>query len=225
MKMCPKCSRQIDDDRKICRECGAILQETATGAMGESGSSLFEPPSAEKKYQGLPLRSTASVAPSQPLPAESSDDRDRGEEVRVSPWRCWNCGEYVPGNFKICWNCRAVYVEPDAPGCATQRSVDGEAARTSPSADVGPQEDTVTLSHCAKCGSPRIIPDVIVCDRNQNTYGVLKVVVYGNPKALMFKDRRYGDIRADICGECGHLELRVRNPKELYKHYRRSLKG
>jgi hypothetical protein len=49
--------------------------------------------------------------------------------------------------------------------------------------------------------------------------GDLKVVIYGNPEALIFKNRLYGKLTADICGDCGHVELRVENPEELYDHY------
>jgi hypothetical protein len=49
-------------------------------------------------------------------------------------------------------------------------------------------------------------------------------VVYGDPEALIFKDRVYGRLKADICGDCGHVELRVENPGELYEHYRRTAK-
>jgi hypothetical protein len=49
------------------------------------------------------------------------------------------------------------------------------------------------------------------------------VVVFGDPGALVFKDRLYGELWADICGDCGHVELRVANPRQLYRHYRKSL--
>lgn len=57
----------------------------------------------------------------------------------------------------------------------------------------------------------------------QYSDGELKVVVYGNPEALFFKDRLFGEIRADICGSCGHIQFHVANPSELYDHYRDSL--
>jgi hypothetical protein len=45
------------------------------------------------------------------------------------------------------------------------------------------------------------------------------VVIYGNPQALLFKDRLYGALSANICGECGHVQLRVANAAKLYEHY------
>ena len=52
----------------------------------------------------------------------------------------------------------------------------------------------------------------------------MQVVICGDPSAMIFKDRLYGELKADICGDCGHVELRVANPKELYEHYRKSIK-
>jgi DNA-directed RNA polymerase subunit RPC12/RpoP len=72
---------------------------------------------------------------------------------------------------------------------------------------------------CPKCGSSKIIPKARILDQGQHSDGDLKVVIYGNPEALIFKNRLYGKLTADICGDCGHVELRVENPEELYDHY------
>ena len=63
---------------------------------------------------------------------------------------------------------------------------------------------------------------VTVQDQGEGSNRNLRVVVCGDPSALIFKDRLYGELKANICGDCGHVELRVANPKELYRHYRRS---
>ena len=77
---------------------------------------------------------------------------------------------------------------------------------------------------CAKCGSTKIIPQARVLDQRQHSSGDLQLVVYGNPEALIFKDRLYGTLTADICGACGHVELRVENFEELFDHYRQTAK-
>ncbi len=41
---------------------------------------------------------------------------------------------------------------------------------------------------------------------------------------MLFKDRMYSVLKADICGECGHVELGVANPQALYQHYKKSLR-
>jgi len=72
---------------------------------------------------------------------------------------------------------------------------------------------------CLACGSAKIIPSLGVLDHEG--LGV-KVSVEGNPEAVFFKDRRYGSLVADVCGECGHAQFRVGNYAELYEHYLRS---
>lgn len=72
---------------------------------------------------------------------------------------------------------------------------------------------------CPRCGSAKVMHGVEVLDQGDSSDGQLKVVIYGNPSALFFQDRLYGYLTADICGDCGHVELRVANPDELYKHY------
>ena len=63
----------------------------------------------------------------------------------------------------------------------------------------------------------------MITDQGQGSSGSLRVVVYGHPEAILFKDRRYGQLRADICGECGHVEIWIANAAELYDHYRTAL--
>jgi hypothetical protein len=76
---------------------------------------------------------------------------------------------------------------------------------------------------CEVCGSEKIIPNVRVVDQGQYSDGQLKLVVFGEPDALIFKDKLYGKVAAHVCGECGHIELRVSNPQEMYRKYRASL--
>ncbi len=66
--------------------------------------------------------------------------------------------------------------------------------------------------------------DVVIRDQGDGTSGMLNVVIPGNPGALVFKDRRFGKVYADICGQCGHIQLRVKNPASLYAHYMKARK-
>ena len=75
------------------------------------------------------------------------------------------------------------------------------------------------VAPCRACGSTRIIPNVEVLDKVNNTYDHLAAVVYGNPQALIFKDQVFGRLRAWICGNCGLTELRVINSEALYLKY------
>jgi|WetSurMetagenome_2_1015567.scaffolds.fasta_scaffold401323_2 hypothetical protein len=75
---------------------------------------------------------------------------------------------------------------------------------------------------CAKCGSMKLIADARIRDQGEYSNGRLQVVIDGQPDAPMFKDSVFGGVIAEICGECGYMELRAENPGELYGHYVRS---
>jgi len=75
------------------------------------------------------------------------------------------------------------------------------------------------LKQCTVCGSDRIIPDVIILDKNRSSAEELKVIYYRKPQALFFRDSTLGTLRAWICGVCGHVEVFVGNPGELYQAY------
>ncbi len=75
------------------------------------------------------------------------------------------------------------------------------------------------IKHCTLCGSDRIIPDVIILDHNRNYAEELKVIYHRKPQALFLRGSTLGTLRAWICGVCGHVELFVDNPDELYQAY------
>lgn len=192
MRKCPKCSMEYDDDRKICRACGSALDD------------FLPPPPTEALPQ--------TMVTEEPIIAEIAEV----EKPRHS-WKCSGCGQLVPGDFAVCWNCG-----------------DDEQGRPDPSFSVEPKDDWTELerklvpeteearineSQCPKCGSKKIIPGTRVCDQGESSNGNLQAVVYGDPDAFIFKDRLYGKLTADICGDCGHVELKVENSGELYDHY------
>ncbi len=78
---------------------------------------------------------------------------------------------------------------------------------------------------CGVCGSDKIIPEVRIGDQGQYSDGKLKVEICGTPNAMIFKDRLHGELKAYICGSCGHTELRVINPEALYSKYLESIKS
>jgi Zn finger protein HypA/HybF involved in hydrogenase expression len=149
----------------------------------------------------------------------------------------------VPGTFEVCWQClsdkagqqpanaQQLLSEVDGDGHETEAPVEVEESPAppeilKPEADVEPpkpeavvEEDEEELAgKCPRCGSTRLIPDVTV----EASEGKLRVAVSGDPEALIFKDWLYGEANAFICGKCGHIELRVVNPGELYEHYQKS---
>jgi len=74
---------------------------------------------------------------------------------------------------------------------------------------------------CPKCGSAFIIPNRKI---HRDGEGIGGVYVYADaaPDALIFKERMKVSLFADICGECGHAELKVENPRSFYNHYSQS---
>ena len=142
----------------------------------------------------------------------------------------------VPATFDICWKCRTtkdggktdhepVAFEEDLDA----RRSDDELTPTELDAEpLGTEEEWMeedkrqSQSVCPRCGSAKMMLGVTVRDQGE-VDTTLKVVICGDPSALIFKDRLYGELKADICGDCGHVELRVVNPRELYRHHRKSL--
>ena len=78
---------------------------------------------------------------------------------------------------------------------------------------------------CPDCGSDKIVPNVPLLDHYGNYGGhssPTQVQVHGNPQAWVFKDTAVGKVSADICGECGHVAVRVSNFRELYEKYQQA---
>jgi hypothetical protein len=128
-------------------------------------------------------------------------------------WKCQKCQESHDDSFEACWNCGTSRDGTEDPAFEPADVVD--AARA-----VGRIGDERLV--CPKCGSPDVIPDVRILDRNESWKNELQVEVYSNPNALLFKGAHGGTLRASICGRCGYAELYVTNPQELLEAYQRS---
>jgi hypothetical protein len=220
MLRCPKCLSTYTDAGKICRSCGAILDEV-TEDESAAVKLKHEAAAAEWIQEAAPQELNQTTVPAALMSADAGCPADE--------WICPGCGEACPNNFAVCWNCgidsqdASILQHP-------QRSGAVEAIQTAePDPMVGSlhrppicaEKDFVAV-RCAVCGSERIIPEVPVLDRGDGSPGHLQVMIYGDPDALIFKDRRFETCTASICGDCGHMELRVQNARELYDHYLRS---
>jgi hypothetical protein len=170
MRECPKCSSTYDDDAKICRVCGAILD-------------TIEERSAHPMAGGV-------------------RERDRGMHDTALP-------DHDFGKER----------SPDSDGMPTSHD-DRTKHATRPSS-----YSHHTLRHCSQCGSVKLIPDARFRDQGEYSNGRLQIIVDGQPDAAVFKDSVFGDVVAEICGDCGHIELRAGNPGELYSHYVQSRSG
>jgi hypothetical protein len=236
MRTCPKCSKQASDESKICRDCGAILDD-----IPDVSVPVAAPQPEASVESGPPLAAESQVA------EPSTGEKEPVAEVQVtwdepvppaqseaSPWKCPQCGETVPGTFDVCWKCLTTKdgEKPEQSQAEfLQRIADGGKPDEEPESTelyagaLGMEKDAGERpqSACPRCGSSKMMFGVTVQDQGDNSDGRLQMVVFGAPSALIFKDRLFGELTADICGDCGHVELRVTNAGELYRHYRKSM--
>jgi len=198
MQRCPKCSTYYGDELKICRTCGAILEAVAE-----------EPPQA------------AENDPS----AYEDDHADEATPAEQHPWTCSQCGQSVPGGFEVCWNCGTS--QDGVPDLDFDKEPEGnEEHEALQPQEAEPEPDaTPTGRLCPRCGSAKIIRNARIFNQGESLIGQIQVAVDANPEALIFKDRLHDQLVADVCGNCGHVELRAVHPKGLYEHYLRSSDG
>lgn len=75
---------------------------------------------------------------------------------------------------------------------------------------------------CRRCGSEKLVPNVPLMD-HYGDWGAgadsARVSVAGKPDAWFFKDSATGRLTANICGECGLVELEASNFHTLYEKY------
>jgi hypothetical protein len=217
MRKCPKCQLTYGDDAsRICRACGAILDEVATEpAMLDAW--LSEPAEAPQAVAARDDRFDETV-----LPVDLADAAATLPKPTTEPWVCTQCGERVPANFDFCWNCEAAAEPLPAEDTDIAPTETPSVAPPIVPKILAKSVTRLPRPRCSKCQATQMMAGVTVLDRGQGSPGNLNVVVYGDPDALLFKNTLYGELVADICGACGHVELRVLNPGELYQRTRRS---
>lgn len=234
----------LQQKRLPCRDAGSVIAGWTLLAISVACGGILE-----EIPEGQPIAETGQDidADTRPVPGPSSVestervakppivvklDEERSEpEVTGPDWRCQQCGEIVPGNFDVCWHCLTTKAGEPEPNAAQLLTDTCEIDQQSELADPLPASDCLatadaaatTSAPCPRCGSTGVLRGVLVADQGEGSSGKLNVVIVGNPQALFFKDRLYGEIRANVCGQCGHVELRVVNPGELYQHYLKSL--
>jgi len=228
MRGCPKCSAQYGDESKICRNCGAILEDVA-----EEPS--VEPADVEPAQQDAP-----KFEPSEPVEPPATfptfDQLESGTESADGDWQCPRCGETVPWTFDVCWKCGSDKEAPpdvNPPGAHRRDALTEGSDEAPPEVSVpevrpaGQPEWAVAAPvfqpeaqpQCPACGSTEMMRGLRVVGQE---HAPIQVVVYGDPDALIFKDARYAELTADVCGRCGHVQLSALNPWILYEHYRES---
>jgi predicted Zn-ribbon and HTH transcriptional regulator len=76
------------------------------------------------------------------------------------------------------------------------------------------------MKSCPECNSQKIINDVIVLERGDgNANYVLRVAVDEKPEALIFKQRNYSNVRAQVCADCGYIRFFAEFPDTLWSAY------
>lgn len=220
MLRCRNCKQVVGAGHQVCLECGGILDEVPDD-LPQANYMQEADPASDTLRASEPGINTPGV----------SDDRGDVSAARAPAgraWTCKNCGETVPGNFDLCWKCMATRSGeqlPDVPDAISEvDALDQDAEPIDVGSDLRKDDRNASQVRCRGCGSAKIILNVTVVDQGEYSDGRLKVRVSGNPEALIFKDSLYGEIKADICGECGLMELHVSNPSELYEHVRKSAK-
>ena len=77
--------------------------------------------------------------------------------------------------------------------------------------------------NCAKCGSDKIMSNVKIVDEGMaGDKHDTSIEFHENPDAWVFKRTQKGTLRANVCGQCGYVELSVGNPKELWDLYKKN---
>lgn len=255
MRICPKCSKRVLDESKICRDCGAILEDVPAPAPSPGQAPIDAPrrPRASPGSGGPPAEETApakgrtspyavGIPPAARPGATGPTDQDlvlaeaagAPPPQRLPDWRCLKCGEMVPGTFDWCWNCSTGRNGEQDPGLSI---VTAEVVRDHPVArpeaesaelealarpvDAAVADEAAMLpahTHCPRCGSTRLLPDVTVTPPGQSA----AVLVSADPDAGGTPVLLSAELRAEICGYCGHVEWRVADPADLYRRYRAS---
>lgn len=71
---------------------------------------------------------------------------------------------------------------------------------------------------CLRCGSDSVIPDVRLIDRGESDMRKPQELgVQKNPSALMFKDEVRVPTRAQVCADCGFVEVYAVDPDALWQ--------
>jgi len=198
MKKCPRCGTQGRDGSRICKQCGSILVEAVRDVVASSPAATPAPPP-----PGPPASVPPAVELASPLAMPTSD------------WRCVTCGEHHLQRALVCWRCGTDAwgkEDPHFVKATLDASAGGAGAGVEPEAPLHPEEVPYrVVPQCERCRSRKVIPDL-----------ELAVHVAADPDALLFRGPT-ARLLADICGECGHVELRIKDAAALYRAHLETL--
>ncbi|MFT7621892.1 MAG: hypothetical protein ACI9WU_001057 [Myxococcota bacterium] len=79
-----------------------------------------------------------------------------------------------------------------------------------------------TTTLCLRCGGDRIIRDKSIRDGGKGSTHTLYVTVgEQKPEAFVFTHPVTRSVAAAVCADCGHVDLSVDNPGELWTEYQK----
>lgn len=82
------------------------------------------------------------------------------------------------------------------------------------------------MKKCPDCNSENIVKNAHAIDQSENYMNAgFNVAVDEYPDALMFKQRIYSAVDADVCGECGFIQFYAKSPKILWTAYQNQKKN
>lgn len=82
-----------------------------------------------------------------------------------------------------------------------------------------PSPELADQRRCLRCGSDRLVTDAKVVD-NADVPGTLHVELGKKfPDAWLFDGAVQVEVVADLCGSCGHVELRVADPEAMWAQF------
>jgi hypothetical protein len=205
MKQCIKCAIRVDDEAKICRRCGSILEEMAWEEILAPDVNVMPGVAVAADRVAPPLDPAALPDPVDQFVAESFQ------------WQCPSCGEQIERQFDACSQCGTNREGSSLPDFT--REVDGE--DPSPDDDVSPVAATEPAAQaasgpqrrdCLRCGSDKIIAgvNVVAFASGEQAAGRLELMALEDHERLLFMGRQ-ARLTADVCAVCGHVELRAEN--------------
>ena len=78
---------------------------------------------------------------------------------------------------------------------------------------------------CPRCGSDRVIPNARLVEQDYGAAHTVRVGEFASPDEAFFKWEEKVDVRAQVCGACGYIELYATDPARLYEAYERARTG
>jgi RNA polymerase subunit RPABC4/transcription elongation factor Spt4 len=214
MLLCRKCNKRVTEARKICRACGSILEEVPED-LPEAGNTQDAGPTSSVPQATSTGTTEPALEPG--LPESESPGVD---------WKCQECGEIVPGDFDVCWKCmttKAGERDPNAQELLSDVVEDDQEPEPAESpAEVTEREDIAQQRRCRDCGSPKVVRNVPLVEQGDSSDVKSRVILSVAPGSVFVVNPLYGEIKADVCSECGYIDLRLADPSRLYEHLAKS---